>query len=250
LIELFTAENFAALLTLTTLEIVLGIDNVVFIALLAGKLPESQQANARRVGLFMAMFVRIVLLFCISWIMGLSEPFFTIFDHGISGRDLILILGGGFLIFKATHEIHDKLEGSKETLHAPKAAVSFKSVIAQIVALDVVFSLDSVITAVGMVKDNPASPWIPLTIMITAIVVAIGVMLAFAGFIADFIERHPTTKMLALSFLMLIGVVLVAEGFHQHIARGYIYSAMAFSVFVEVLNLRVKAKKNAAHEAS
>lgn len=246
MIELFTTENLAALLTLTSLEIVLGIDNVVFIALLAGKLPADRQDSARRLGLFLAMFVRLLLLMGISWIMGLSEPLFQILDHGVSGRDLILILGGGFLIFKATHEIHDKLEGSRETLHAPRSAASFKSVIMQIVALDVVFSLDSVITAVGMVKGNPAHPWIPLTIMGTAIVFAIVVMLAFSGYIARFIERHPTTKMLALSFLMLIGVVLVAEGFHQHIERGYIYSAMAFSVFVEMLNLRVKAARTKA----
>lgn len=239
LAELFTFENAAALLTLTAMEIILGIDNVVFIAILAGKLPEKLQARARRVGLSLAMFARIALLFAISWIMGLTKPWFTILEHSISGRDLILIFGGGFLIFKAVHEIHDKLEGSKETIHEPKTVASFKSVIAQILALDVVFSLDSVITAVGMVKANPDAMWQPLSIMITAIVVAIGVMLAFAGAIARFIERHPTTKMLALSFLLLIGVVLVAEGFHQHISKGYIYSAMAFAVFVEVLNLNV-----------
>lgn len=244
--ELLTTENVAALLTLTSLEIVLGIDNVVFIALLAGKLPDERRDKARKLGLFLAMFVRILLLLGISWIMGLSAPLFELIGQEISGRDIILILGGGFLIFKATHEIHDKLEGSKETIHEPRSAASFKSVIAQIVALDIVFSLDSVITAVGMVKGNPEHPWIPMSIMITAIVVAIGVMLIFSGVIARFIERHPTTKMLALSFLMLIGVVLVAEGFEQHIERGLIYSAMAFAVFVEVLNLQIKSGKTTA----
>lgn len=236
--ELFTLENAAALLMLTAMEIVLGIDNVVFIAILAGKLPQETQARARRVGLSLAMFVRIALLFAISWIMGLTKPWFTILEHTVSGRDLILLLGGAFLIFKAVHEIHDKLEGSQEIIHEPRAAASFNSVIAQILALDIVFSLDSVITAVGMVKANPEAMWQPLSIMITAIVVAIGVMLAFSGAIARFIERHPTTKMLALSFLLLIGVMLGAEGFHQHIPKGYIYSAMAFAVFVEVLNLK------------
>ncbi len=237
--ELLTLENGAALFTLTILEIVLGIDNVVFIAILSGKLPPEKQAKARNVGLFLAMFVRILLLLAISWIMGLTRPLFEVVGREISGRDLILLLGGGFLIFKAVHEIHDKLEGSMETLHEPRSAASFKSVVAQILVLDIVFSLDSVITAVGMVKGNPEAMWQPLSIMITAIVIAIGVMLAFSGAIARFIEKHPTTKMLALSFLLLIGVVLVAEGFHQHIAKGYIYSSMAFAVFVEMLNLRI-----------
>jgi predicted tellurium resistance membrane protein TerC len=237
----FTAENLAALLTLSVLEIVLGIDNVVFIAILAGKLPEHQQDNARRVGLLLAMVVRILLLLSISWIMGLKEPLFAILSHEVSGRDLVLLIGGGFLIYKATCEIHDKLEGSKETFHQPKSA-QFGSVITQIVMLDIVFSLDSVITAVGMVKQNPDHPWVSISIMVSAIVIAIGVMLAFSGHIARFIERHPTTKMLALAFLLMIGLVLVAEGMHQHIEKGYIYGAMAFSVFVEVLNLGAKRK--------
>lgn len=241
MIEFLTIENAAALLTLSVLEIVLGIDNVVFIAILAAKLPEHQRDKARQIGLMLAMGVRVLLLLSISWIMGLQEPLFTILGHTFSGRDLVLLIGGAFLIYKATHEIHDKLEGSKETLHQP-AAAKFGSVVTQIILLDIVFSLDSVITAVGMVKQDPAHPWHGILIMITAIVIAIGVMLLFSGRIASFIERHPTTKMLALSFLLMIGLVLVAEGFHQHIEKGYVYTAMAFSVFVELLNLRVKGK--------
>lgn len=240
MLEVFlTTENLAALLTLTVLEIVLGIDNVVFIAILSGKLPSERQDRARHIGLLLAMGVRVLLLLSISWIMGLQEPLFTVLEHTVSGRDLVLLIGGAFLIYKATHEIHDKLEGSKETLHQPRAA-TFGSVIFQIVMLDIVFSLDSVITAVGMVKQNPEHPWVSITIMVAAIVIAIGVMLAFSGHIARFIERHPTTKMLALAFLLMIGLVLVAEGMHQHIEKGYIYAAMAFSVFVEVLNLGAK----------
>ena len=245
MVELLTMESVAALLTLTVLEIVLGIDNVVFIALLVGRLPERQRAKARTMGLLLAMGTRILLLLCIKWIMGLGEPWFTLFAHTFSGRDLILLLGGGFLVYKATVEIHDKLEGSKETLHQPKAA-SYGSVLAQVVALDIVFSLDSVITAVGMVKAGEGQTWQPLAIMIAAIIIAIFVMIAFSGAIARFIEEHPTTKMLALAFLLLIGVVLVAESFHQEIPRGYIYTAMAFSVFVEMLNLRIRRKKVAS----
>jgi predicted tellurium resistance membrane protein TerC len=246
MIEFFTAENMAALMTLTVLEVVLGIDNVVFIAILAAKLPPEQQARARKIGLMLAMGVRILLLLSISWIMGLSEPLFSVFNHTVSGRDLVLLLGGAFLIYKATHEMHDKLEGSKETIHQP-AAAKFGSVITQIILLDIVFSLDSVITAVGMVKENELHPWQPMLIMITAIVVAVGTMLVFSGKIASFIERHPTTKMLALSFLLMIGLVLVAEGFHQHIEKGYVYSAMAFSVFVELINLRSKKASAGGH---
>lgn len=236
---LFTTENLAALLTLTVLEIVLGIDNLVFIALLSGKLPQEEQGRARKLGLFLAMFVRILLLLAISWIMGLTQPLFTLNGWELSGRDIILILGGGFLIYKATHEIHDKLEGSQETIHEPRSASRFSSVLIQIIMLDIVFSLDSVITAVGMVKQEPGHTWQPIAIMATAIVIAVVVMMIFSGGIARFIERHPTTKMLALSFLLLIGVVLVADGLHQHMPRGYIYAAMAFSIFVELLNLRV-----------
>jgi predicted tellurium resistance membrane protein TerC len=243
MIDFFTMETVAALLTLTALEVVLGIDNIVFIALLVGRLPEHQRPRARTIGLVLAMVARIVLLLGIKWIMGLDQPWFSILEHPFSGRDIILLLGGGFLVYKATVEIHDKLEGSKETLHQPKGA-SYGSVLAQIVALDIVFSLDSVITAVGMVKAGPGQTWEPLAIMITAIVIAILVMIAFAGKIARFIERHPTTKMLALAFLLMIGVVLMAESFHQEIPRGYIYAAMAFSVFVEMLNLKIHQKKS------
>jgi len=247
MIELLTFENLAALLTLTAMEIVLGIDNIVFIAILAGKLPPEQQPKARKIGLFLAMFVRVALLLAISWIMGLTTTLFTVpwVNHEVSGRDVVLFLGGAFLIYKATHEMHDKLEGSKETIHQPAGTAKFPSIIAQIVALDIVFSLDSVITAVGMVKAKEGQPiWQPLSIMIVAVVISIIVMLVFAGRISRFIERHPTTKMLALAFLLLIGVMLVAEGLHQHVPKGYVYAAMAFSVFVELLNLRATKAKS------
>ena len=224
-------EAWIAFGTLLALEIVLGIDNVVFISILAGKLPANQQANARYLGLALAMVTRILLLFSISWMVRLTAPLFTVFEMEISGRDLILITGGLFLIGKSTHEIHQRLEG--EHGHAAAAvAPTFASVIVQILLLDVVFSLDSVITAVGMVNQ--------IGIMVSAVVIAVIVMIAFAGAIGRFVERHPTVKMLALSFLLLIGMTLMAEGFDQHISKGYIYSAMAFSVFVEILNLRAK----------
>ncbi len=226
-------QALVGLLTLTILEIVLGIDNVVFISILAGKLPAGQRSKARNIGLMLAMLTRIVLLFSITWIMRLTTPLFTVFGLGISGRDLILIVGGLFLIGKSTHEIHQKLEGEEGAASA-RVAPSFTSVIVQILLLDIVFSLDSVITAVGMV-DN-------ISIMITAVVIAVGFMIVFAAPVSRFVERHPTVKMLALSFLLLIGTVLVADGFHQHISKGYIYAAMAFSVFVEMLNLKVKRK--------
>src|SRR5688572_18961853 len=222
-------QTWAAFLTLTALELVLGIDNVVFISLLAGKLPHAEQQRARRVGLALAMLMRIALLFSISWIIGLTAPLFTVLGQEISGRDLILILGGLFLLGKSTHEIHAKLEGEEGHASASVKA-SFTSVIIQILLLDAVFSLDSVITAVGM-ADN-------LAIMIVAVVVAVIFMMVFAGPISQFVERHPTVKMLALSFLLLIGVTLIAEGLDRHIPKGYIYFAMAFSVFVEMLNLR------------
>jgi predicted tellurium resistance membrane protein TerC len=245
---LFTVDNAIALATLTALEIVLGIDNVVFIAILAGKLPKNQQASARRTGLGLAMFMRILLLLAIGWVMGLTAELFGIPKfwtgeagdvHGISGRDLIMLLGGLFLIGKATYEIHDKLEG-QEHGHAATAAHSFGMVILQIVLIDIVFSLDSVITAVGMVQTREGEEWVGLTIMITAVVVAVLVMLAFAGVISRFVEKHPTLKILALSFLILIGVLLVAESFHVHVPRGYVYFAMAFSLVVEFLNMRVR----------
>jgi len=238
MLELLTFESLAALATLTVMEIVLGIDNVVFIAILAGKLPPPQQPKARRIGLGLALVARIGLLLAINWIMGITAPLFEIFDHTVTGRDIVLILGGGFLIYKATHEIHDKLEGSQETIRQPRSSAKFRSIIMQIIALDLVFSLDSVITAVGMVKVQEGKTWQPIAIMVIAMTLAMVVMMFFADRISAFIEKHPTTKLLALSFLLLIGVVLVAEGLHQHIGKAYIYAAMTFSVFVEVLNIR------------
>lgn len=230
---LTSPELWISLVTLTVLEIVLGIDNVVFIAILAGKLPPEQREKARRLGLSLALITRILLLLSITWIMGLKVQLFSLFGHGYTGRDLILLIGGLFLIAKATKEIHEKLEGEDGHV-SRKTAPTFASVITQILLLDIVFSLDSVITAVGMVRQ--------VEVMIAAVVIAVGFMLLFSSHISHFIERHPTLKMLALSFLLLIGVVLVADGFGQHINKGYIYFAMAFSVFVEILNLRLRAK--------
>ena len=227
-------EPLIALVTLTFLEIVLGIDNVIFISILAGKLPPDQQARARRTGLGLAMFLRIALLASLAWIARLTAPLFGVFGHEISGRDLILILGGLFLIGKATYEIHDKLE-AREGRAAAKVHATFAGVITQILLLDIVFSLDSVITAVGMAEH--------LWVMVTAVVIAVGVMMVFAGTVSDFVERHPTVKILALSFLLLIGVSLVADGFEQHIPKGYIYFAMGFSVFVEMVNLRIRVRR-------
>jgi predicted tellurium resistance membrane protein TerC len=229
--ELFTTENAIALLTLSSLEIVLGIDNIVFISILVSKLPPAQQASARRIGLLLAMGMRIALLLAISWVMGLTRPLFAVLDHPLTGRDLILLLGGLFLVGKATWEIHDKLEGGRHEAGAPKHA-RYGTILLQIVLLDVVFSLDSVITAVGMARD--------VEIMIAAVVIAVVVMMIFAGRISAFIERHPTMKILALSFLLLIGVVLIADGFGQHVSKGMIYAAMAFSLFVELLNMRLR----------
>jgi predicted tellurium resistance membrane protein TerC len=222
-------EVWVAFGTLLALEIVLGVDNVIFISILAGKLPASQQAKARYLGLGLAMVMRLLLLLSLSWMIRLTAPLFTIFQHEISGRDLILIVGGLFLLAKSTHEIHQKLEGVQGRASA-RVAPTFTGVIVQILLLDAVFSLDSVITAIGMVDR--------IGIMMAAVVGAVIVMIAFAGAIARFVERHPTVKMLALSFLLLIGMTLLAEGFDQHISKGYVYSAMAFSVFVEMINLR------------
>jgi predicted tellurium resistance membrane protein TerC len=205
----------------------------VFISILAGKLRPELRERARKVGLGLAMFIRIALLLSITWVMGLTATLFTTFEQEISGRDLILLIGGLFLIAKSTHEIHDKLEGA-ESHGTTRAAASFNGVIIQILLLDIVFSLDSVITAVGMAED--------IAVMVLAVVIAVGVMLLSAGSISDFVERHPTVKMLALSFLLLIGVSLIGEGLEQHIPKGYIYFAMAFSVFVELINLRVRGK--------
>ena len=242
---LWSVEALIAFLTLSVLEIVLGIDNIVFIAILAGKLPPEQQGRARNIGLMLAMVMRILLLLAIGWIMGLTKPLITLPFVGptgqISGRDLILLIGGLFLIGKSTYEIHDKLEGNEHGGGgAGRAAASFGTIIVQILLLDVVFSLDSVITAVGMVQPSEESKWAGLTVMIAAVVVAIGVMLAFAGVISRFVERHPTVKMLALSFLLLIGLVLVVESFDVHVPKGYIYFAMAFSLGVEMINLRLR----------
>ena len=226
-------EIWIALITLTSLEIVLGIDNIIFISILAGKLPENQQARARQVGLTLAMLIRIGLLFSLAWIIQLTTPIFSLFGQGISGRDLILLIGGLFLLGKSTFEIHEKLEG-EEGHASEKVKAAFWNVIIQILLLDVVFSLDSVITAVGMVEQVP--------VMIAAVVIAVGIMMLSAERVSSFVEAHPTVKMLALSFLLLIGFSLVAEGFHQHIPKGYIYFAMGFSVFVEMLNLRLRHK--------
>lgn len=227
-------DAWIALLTLTALEIVLGIDNIIFITILAGKLPPKDQERAARLGLGAAMFMRILLLLSISWIMGLTAPIFSLFGTDLSGRDLILLIGGMFLLWKATREIHEKVEGEEHYDEAP-AKVTFGSVILQIMLLDIVFSLDSVITAVGMADH--------IGVMITAVVVSVGIMMFAARPVGDFVQRHPTVKMLALSFLILIGVNLMAEGWHFHIPKGYVYFAMAFSVFVEMLNLRVSKKR-------
>lgn len=229
-----TGETLVALATLTFLEIVLGVDNVIFISILASRLPASRQLSARRLGLLLAMGTRLLLLLSLSWIIKLTAPLLTLWAHELSGRDLILILGGLFLLFKSTHEIHARLEGTDESA-AARRAVSFVSVLIQIALLDIVFSLDSVITAVGMVDD--------LWVMIVAVVVSVLIMMVAAGPISDFVNRHPTVKILALSFLLLIGLSLLLEGFDQHIPKGYIYFAMGFAVFVEIINLRVRVKR-------
>ena len=232
--ELLTDPSiWIAFATLTVLEIVLGIDNIIFISILSGKLPAEQQARARLLGLGLAMLLRILLLLVLAWIIRLTQPLFEVLGQEISGRDLILIVGGLFLVGKSTFEIHEKLEGEHGE-KSKKVPPKFGVVIFQILLLDMVFSLDSVITAVGMVDE--------VAVMIAAVVVAIGFMMIFAGPISRFVEKHPTVKMLALSFLLLIGVVLIAEGFEQHISKGYIYFAMAFSVLVEMLNLKMKSK--------
>ena len=228
-----SAEGWIALGTLTVLEIVLGIDNIVFISILAGKLRQEDRARARRVGLSLAMIIRILLLLSITWVMSLTAPLFAALGREISGRDVILFVGGLFLIGKSTLEIHEKLEGV-EGHGSAKVAKSFVSVIIQILLLDIVFSLDSVITAVGMAED--------VAVMILAVIIAVGVMLLSSSAISEFVDRHPTVKILALSFLLLIGVSLIGEGLDQHIPKGYIYFAMAFSVFVEMINLRIRAK--------
>jgi predicted tellurium resistance membrane protein TerC len=233
---LTSPEAWIALGTLTALEIVLGIDNIIFISILVGRLPESQRAFARRMGLGLAMMARLALLFSISWVMGLTEPWFTVFTHAISGRDVILVGGGLFLLFKATHEIHNSLEGVEES-GPTVVAVSLGIVLLQIAVLDIVFSLDSVITAVGLVDQ--------VSLMAIAIVLAVVVMLMAAKAIGDFVDEHPTIKILALSFLILVGVTLMVEGFDVHVPKGYIYFAMAFSVTVEMLNIRMRKRRMA-----
>jgi predicted tellurium resistance membrane protein TerC len=230
-----TTEGLLALVTLTFLEVILGVDNVIFISILAGKLPQASQARARRTGLFAAMFMRIALLVSIAWVIRLTAPIFTVFDNEISGRDLILISGGLFLLAKSTLEIHEGLEGTEHHREG-RAVTSFGSVIAQIMVLDIVFSLDSVITAVGMAKD--------LEIMIAAVVLAVIIMMVTAGPISSFVQRHPTVKILALSFLLLIGLSLVGDGLDMHIPKGYVYFAMGFSMFVEAINLRIRGKSS------
>ena len=232
--ELLTdPQIWIAFLTLTALELVLGIDNIVFISILSDKLPKEQRLFARRVGLFLAMFMRIGLLFILSWLVGLTAPWFTILAEEISGRDLILIVGGIFLLWKSTKEIHQLLEGERG-VESNKVAATFSSVIIQILLIDAVFSLDSIITAVGMVDH--------IEVMVAAVIVSVALMMLFANSIGNFVSAHPTVKMLALAFLFLIGVVLVADGLDHHIPKGYVYFAMAFSLMVEMLNLRRRAK--------
>src|SRR4051812_24222775 len=233
---LLNGQAWIGLLTLTVLEIVLGIDNVIFISILAGRLPQASQSKARRLGLGLAMIMRVLLLLSLTWVMGLTHPLATLFGFGVTGRALILIIGGLFLLTKSTREIHERLEGDDEH-GAARATPSFIGVLIQIMLLDIVFSLDSVITAVGMVDH--------VAIMIAAVIIAVAVMMLFAGVISRFVEKHPTIKMLALSFLLLIGANLVAEGVGFHIPKGYTYFAMGFSVFVEMLNLKLRKKPRA-----
>jgi predicted tellurium resistance membrane protein TerC len=229
-------EAWIALLTLTVLEIVLGVDNIIFISILVGRLPDAQRNRARTIGLALAMVSRIVLLLSITWVMRLTEPIFTLFANAISGRDLILIVGGLFLLGKSTHEIHNSLEGHGEGSQQTKAA-SFAGILIQIAILDIVFSLDSVITAVGLARH--------VQVMVIAVVISVAVMMASARALGAFVDQHPTIKMLALSFLILVGVTLLSEGLDLHIPKGYVYFAMAFSVAVEMLNLRMRARRTA-----
>ena len=233
--ELFTTENLIAFLTLTVLEIVLGIDNLVFISILTAKLEPARQSSARKIGLFLAMIMRILLLMAIGWVMGLTKPLFSMLDVDITGRNLILLVGGIFLIGKATFEIHEKVTDLREHHETKGASASFKATIIQIVLLDAVFSLDSVITAVGMADR--------IEIMIAAVLLSVGAMMIFADRVSAFIEKNPTLKVLALSFLILIGVLLVADGFGQHLNKGYVYFAMAFSLAVEMLNMKLRNKR-------
>lgn len=235
--ELFTLNGLAAVATLASLEIVLGIDNIIFIAIVAARLPEAQRERARVVGLSLAIFTRIGLLSVLAWFMKLTKPLLIVAGHSLSGKDLILIVGGLFLLAKSTHEIHAKFEEATSPQSVGKAGAKFATIIAQILMLDIIFSIDSVITAVGMVNNLP--------IMVTAILISVAVMLAFSAHVVKFIDRNPTIKMLALSFLLMIGVLLVAEGFGKHIDKGYIYFSMAFSLGVEMLNIKLRARRAA-----
>ena len=235
---LASPEAWVALLTLTVMEVVLGIDNIVFISILVDRLPVEERPRARFLGLGFAMVTRILLLLCISWVMQLKEPLFALLGHEVSGKDLILILGGLFLLAKSTKEIHHKVEGHEEGNATTTGRAALGAILVQIAVLDLVFSLDSVITAVGMVDH--------VMVMVIAVLISVGFMMIFAGTVSDFISRHPTVKILALSFLLLIGTTLIAEGFHLHFQKGYVYFAMAFSVFVEMLNIR-SANKRKAH---
>lgn len=236
--QLLTPGSLVSLLSLTIMEIVLGIDNIIFVAILSQRVPVEQQRKVRRLGLSLALIMRLGLLFTLSWIMGLTKPFITVFSQAISGRDLVMLIGGLFLIFKASHEIYEKLEGEDETQETTHKRGNFGWILAQILALDIVFSLDSVITAVGM------APHVP--IMVIAMVVAVIVMLLFAEGISAFIEKHPSLKVLALSFLLTIGLLLTAEAFDQHVSKGYVYFAMAFSLVVELFNIRMRGKRQKA----
>lgn len=233
--NIFTVESLTALVTLSAMEIVLGIDNIVFISILVGRLPASSREKTRKIGIFLALFMRLILLFSIAWVMGLTEPLFTVFSKSFSGRDLILIFGGLFLIAKSTFEIHHKVEGSPEENIQQLTGLASKFMLLQIILLDLVFSLDSVITAVGMADQ--------ISIMVLAMIIAMVVMLVSAKSIGDFVEHNPTVKILALSFLLLIGVMLLVEGMGQHIDKGYIYFAMAFALIVEMLNLRYRKNR-------
>jgi predicted tellurium resistance membrane protein TerC len=237
-----TADNLVALLTLTVMEIVLGIDNLVFISILTGKVAAKHRALARRLGLGVALISRIILLLTITWVMGLTAPLFTLRGHEFSGRDLILIAGGLFLLFKATHEIYAKVEARREAVSAAKGQATLLAVLVQVMLIDLVFSLDSVITAVGM-ADHVA-------VMIIAVVIAMIVMILAVNSVSHFIERHPSVKILAMSFLLLIGVMLVAEGMGRHVEKGYLYAAMAFSLFVEMLHIRMERRRSRTRRAS
>ncbi|WMN06262.1 TerC family protein [Marivirga arenosa] len=237
--SLLTVDGIISLLSLTLMEIVLGIDNIIFISILCNRLPESQQSQARNLGLFLALIMRIGLLFAVTWLVGLKEPFLSVFDFDLTYRDAILMAGGLFLIYKSTTEIHDKLEGEETDVKNSQKISGFTSVIFQIILLDIVFSFDSILTAVGLV-DNVA-------IMIVAVIISIGIMILAAGKISSFVNKHPTVKMLALSFLLLIGVLLLVEGFHVHVPKGYIYFAIFFSLLVEVLNMRMRKKTKPVH---